>query len=299
MPPSIQLPSPARLDDPDYWKSLLPDLNFTPGRPYGQDDLGNMVASPSALRHDVLLHGYHVGQRGVPFANELAAAVKSLARAGMHPQWLVLADELWLLTKWFQPLLEAAFPRLRLLADYYVFLVDPTEPNQRQGWAPHRDRVDMSFGADDRAPNYLTVWIALTDATPDNGCIYLVPASEDPDYFTMKPWQPPQDLQSIHAVPVAAGTPIFWGGRLLHWGGRAAPFGASTEPRIAFAFAAATAESERSEVEISGRSELPSLKERLQTVFCLIEKYKHRLPTYALYAQLRDEYRRRNATQRA
>ncbi|KXZ53193.1 hypothetical protein GPECTOR_7g1086 [Gonium pectorale] len=31
-------------------------------------------------------------------------------------------------------------------------------------------------------PAYCTVWVALTDATPDNGCIYVVPADLDPRY---------------------------------------------------------------------------------------------------------------------
>ena len=60
------------------------------------------------------------------------------------------------------------------VSDRYI---DPA--HSKKGWVPHRDRRNMSFRADG-APEYATVWLALTEATPLNGCMHILPANFDP-----------------------------------------------------------------------------------------------------------------------
>lgn len=52
----------------------------------------------------------------------------------------------------------------------------------QRGWGPHRDRPTMPRLPPDNFPAYLTLWLALTPATPESSCIYVVPADMDPLY---------------------------------------------------------------------------------------------------------------------
>mmetsp|Transcript_38659 Transcript_38659/g.93083 ORF Transcript_38659/g.93083 Transcript_38659/m.93083 type:complete len:495 (-) Transcript_38659:59-1543(-) len=70
--------------------------------------------------------------------------------------------------------------------DMLAWHIDP-RLNQ-SGFSPHRDRqpdspgaLERSFYADGRA-KYVTHWIALTDATPENSCLYVIPREFDPGY---------------------------------------------------------------------------------------------------------------------
>ena len=100
----------------------------------------------------------------------------------------------------------------------------------------NRDRFNMPL-AESAEPHYATAWVALTDATPKNGCIYVVPARFDPDYHTLKE-STEFDVQNLRALPAPAGSVLVWSGRTLHFGGRADKD--AKTPRISISFAAST-----------------------------------------------------------
>ena len=53
------------------------------------------------------------------------------------------------------------------------------------GFSPHRDRQPAdSPGSfrDDGAAKLTTCWVPLTDATPENSCLYAIPRAHDPGY---------------------------------------------------------------------------------------------------------------------
>ena len=270
----------------------MPSLEFTDERSYPPDLVRDAepLTDPGHLRAAVLEQGYHVGAPCKRYVGALALAASELVRRGLSPMWLLLADEVWLLTRAYQSTFAAAFPHLRLLSDHYVFVVDPADPTQRKGWSAHRDRPDMSFVGPDRDPEYINVWLALTDATAENGCMYVLPAPDDPLYATQDPAVALPDPQSTLAVPVAAGTPIFWTGRLIHWGGRSAPHRSASALRLALAFAAAAPDYETGLVEIAEVPRLPSLASRLALLFERLENYQHRLDGFEDYERLRAEH---------
>src|SRR5262249_60237350 len=80
----------------------------------------------------------------------------------------------------------------------------------------------------------LTAWVALTDATPLNGCIYLVPAHVDAGVRTIGPGRDvlrrPQDAR---AQPAPAGSLLVWNHGVLHWGVRSSR--RAPPPRVAAA----------------------------------------------------------------
>ena len=68
--------------------------------------------------------------------------------------------------------------------DVLAWHIDPRK--DESGFSPHRDRqpedVSQTFRKDGSA-KYTTCWIALTDATPENSCLYMLPRFCDPGYI--------------------------------------------------------------------------------------------------------------------
>ena len=67
--------------------------------------------------------------------------------------------------------------------DTLAWCVDPRDG--QAGFAPHRDRQPADVAASSRAdgsPRYATLWLALSEATPENSCMHLVPRRHDPGY---------------------------------------------------------------------------------------------------------------------
>lgn len=93
---------------------------------------------------------------------------------------------------------------------------------------------------DDGKFKLINVWITLTDATPINSCMYIVPANLDNGFperqrlLNAKPATSRQlDFQNIRALPATAGSVIGWNPNLLHWGSRSSSN--ADQSRISFA----------------------------------------------------------------
>ncbi|MBM4409652.1 MAG: phytanoyl-CoA dioxygenase family protein, partial [Chloroflexi bacterium] len=83
-------------------------------------------------------------------------------------------------------------------------------------------------------PKSLTLWIALSDATPENGCMYLVPADRYPTYNTPEDAKLRFTLPDIRVLPAPAGTAFAWTQAIFHWGARSSSRAAG--PRISVGF---------------------------------------------------------------
>eukprot|EP00658_Telonema_sp_P-2_P076402 TRINITY_DN6676_c0_g1_i7.p1 TRINITY_DN6676_c0_g1~~TRINITY_DN6676_c0_g1_i7.p1 ORF type:complete len:249 (+),score=25.80 TRINITY_DN6676_c0_g1_i7:265-1011(+) len=194
-----------------------------------------------------------------------------------------MLDEPWLLAKQIAPLLGAT-PGLQLNWDFMAWYIDPS--NMERGWAPHRDRVTMDFGKDG-LPKYSTFWIALTDATPINSCITVLPAHFDDEYHSSEsttldsevPEIQQQQLQDGRCLPAQQGEVLCWGGRTLHWGGRASP--RTETPRISIAIAASHPDFEDPKMRISdcllaadgSGMRMPSMEERMKVISLQLWSY--------------------------
>ena len=104
----------------------------------------------------------------------------------------------------------------------------------------------------DGTPKYATAWVALTDASPDNSCLYFIPRDADPGYTAgddcaavaalggdaLRACLPTAEaMQRIRAVPAAAGSAVLFSHRTFHWG--SAGRRGCTAPRVAMSFGAA------------------------------------------------------------
>lgn len=120
------------------------------------------------------------------------------------------------------------------------------------GFSPHRDRqppdTDASFHSNGAA-KYITCWIALTEATPENSCLYVIPKFADPGYMLgddddvvngqdpmRKALSTKSSYQDIRALPLQSGGAAFFTHRILHWGSKGSNR-AHVSPRVSLAVA--------------------------------------------------------------
>jgi len=192
--------------------------------------------------------------------------IERLRDTGWPPVFSFVYDEFWdvvrtpSLHKLVSRFLGEGYEQNSLMWTYYV-----VQAKGASGWPPHTD----SKGRDTR----LTVWVPLSDATVENGCIYVIPSDQVPpgvqpnyrDIETVTKDQLSQFLRAARALPAVAGTLMGWHHELVHWGSSAT---GDAAPRISIAveFCGPTATLRKEEEPLFSPSHSPSFTERIQAI---------------------------------
>jgi hypothetical protein len=171
----------------------------------------------------------------------LLEAVRGVRQRGLPAVFAFLYPEVW--SALASPLLEARAKALlgdgvRQLPRAWITIVRPVEG--ARGWEPHLDAARPARVMPDGRDERLTIWLPLTDATVDNGCMHIVPASRvgalPVDMFEQETVSSARALEVLHAVQAVecrAGDALCWRTDVIHFGGWAT--GESTTPRMALA----------------------------------------------------------------
>jgi len=265
------------LDDLDTWRRLAPALHV-------QDSAFLSDQQPLTLDADALAQvqravredGYfHLPPQPWNLPTQaMADVIRRLDAQGIPLPFAFVYDEFWLLFWRMHRVLEGLLgPAYLRLPDFWAWLVNPQRNDS--GWRPHRDR---NHGAlfDDGSPRAFTLWLPLTDATPDTSCMYVVPAQRDATYGKgrIEGWQPA--LADIRALPAAAGSALGWTQELLHWGSSAHP--RETRVRISVAMEFQSAQTPPFNQPLMAADQLPSFAVRLQLIGKQILQYRHMYP---------------------
>jgi len=212
----------APIESPDLWRRINPHLTIT-DTPFA-DRRADYDFSPGDIeraRLQICEDGYlHTGP-GVSMQDcrALSTAIERIIEARYHPMFLAVYDEYWRVMQRIAPLLTPILgERYRVLADFWIWCI--SQHTASAGWQPHRDhqfprRITLRG---DRTPLLVTVWIPFTDATPLNGCMYLVPMGSDPNIPDRLDSHEISSLQNIRALPARAGSVLAWNQYVLHWG---------------------------------------------------------------------------------
>eukprot|EP00501_MAST-03F_sp_TOSAG23-6_P001873 GSMAST32.ASY1.ANO1.1951.1 assembled CDS len=214
------------VNDVSYWQKLCPELH---------------------------VYGYFQTSR-LPWVGNTAALARSIVTLMQHgwpATFILLYDESWAMAREVSELIAFTSGGNQNNFDFLAWYIDPNKGHK--GFSPHRDRQPEDLPNSFRkngSPKYSTCWIPLTDACPDNSCLYVIPRQFDPGYGPEEGDLPNDDdpdplqralhnkeaYQNIKALPATAGSAVMFSHRIIHWGS-AGRKGYHT-PRIAFSFAA-------------------------------------------------------------
>lgn len=227
------VPTLEEVNDTRFWLSLNP--HFTISRNGSQDKIAPLpidvteemiryLRSDGYIQVDNIISGKMVAS--------LRKGIVTLRDQGINPSFVFVYDEFWTISRQLSRLLTPVLGETyQQLPDFWAWYLDPQR--EEAGWRPHRDRIHGETVYPDGMPKSVTVWVALTDATPLNGCIYMLPAHLDNDYFNFNIRDTNVNAHGIRALPATAGTLLMWNQRVVHWGGTSCP--RTREPRISMA----------------------------------------------------------------
>ena len=268
------------IKQPDFWRELAPafhigDASFLHSQPIWHVDGPTL----ETLRELMRVEGYFQlppQQWGLPIEG-MAEVVKSLDSQNIPLPFVFAYDEYWCLFVRMHKILEGLLGEgYQRRPDFWTWMVNPQK--NESGWRPHRDNSHETLFPNGM-PKTLTVWLPLTDATPLNGCMYIVPADRDPTYGTADENQWRFAHADVRALPAQAGSLFMWNQAVLHWGSHSSP--RANDPRISLAVEFQSGSVAPYNQPLSKPLEIPPLMVRLQLVAKQILQYKH---MYALSA---------------
>jgi len=320
------------LEDVSHWLSLGSGLHI--GSSW--DPLCGDAADTPSFQKDLDHLGFATGHpphspRIPGVLDALLTALDRLTDAGFAPTFLFVFDETWqVLEAAVAQLADVLGPDAVLEPSFFVYKlvkedVAPAQATGRQSIGnsfplPHRDLSHAECHDAGGAPTMLSVWVPLTDATLNNGCMYVVPREFDGDfdrpaaYSHLRPavrrladadgptsvpigtsaeFRPVPatelrfDVSGARALPVPASTLCCWHANLIHWGSRCASD--ATRPRVSLACTVRRAGAARSHLDRDlpgvplGRFRTLSLADRLRMIgsTLLVFKYWYSLDHWA------------------
>lgn len=220
-----------RAQNPSTWSGIFaPPLEAEPADK--ADENANKTEDTSAAetaRAHVVADGYFVTPSLLPPPAIAAAvrAIEAVEAAGWPPVFAFMADALWDLvaTAPFRAVMQATMgQRAAQLPGLWVKRVSGAGDS---GWSPHVDVADAPMLRDDGRPARLSVWIPLTDARIDNGCMFVVPervaSGLSHSFETQQDIPVDTAIRLLHhatPLPAPAGAILGWRTTTLHWGGQ-------------------------------------------------------------------------------
>jgi hypothetical protein len=254
---------------PAFWRSFAPALHVG-GQPPGAGRADQPMATfAQRMRRDGYFNGRD--QRLIEFAPRLADAVERCVAVGLPPVFIWAFDEPWACFHALTPVISHFLGAdYKLLPAFWAWHVDPRKGER--GWRPHRDN-SRSLAADG-SPTSLTCWIPLTDATPLNSCMYVVPAHLDPFYGQpTTPQSGTPDLALARALPAKPGDFLIWNQAVLHWGSASSEF--AEHPRMSMALEFQRADVPPPHQPLLDPYTLPTFDLRMRLIAMQIRQYAH------------------------
>lgn len=261
--------------DIDRWRQLAPFASI--GEPIVSGNHAK-IAPQDAVREKTRLDedGYFClkrvfDRRRIDRMHDIVRAVRA---DGWPAAFAFVYDDFWsiarspAITAFLEASLGADFVQNTVVWAHWV-------PDSKgvAGWRPHDDYR----GGDD---TFLSLWISLSDATVENGCMFLVPASRSREVTeTIKAQDSLSNvlfrktLQDVVALPVPSGSLIGWRGDVIHWGGSNS---GSPVPRVSLALEFRSRDAKTIRFErplIDSRVALPPFRTRLFAITKALREY--------------------------
>ena len=261
--------------DIDRWRRLVPSASIEERIVRGDHA---QIASQEVVREKSRLDedGYFCLTQ--IFDNERIARMHGIVRAVRADGWpaafAFVYDDFWSIARspaisaFLEMSLGAGFLQNTVVWAHWV-----ADAKGVAGWRPHDD---YRGGGD----TFLSLWIPLSDATPENGCMFLVPESRSREVAETIKAQAGlsnalfrKTLQDVVALPVPSGSLLGWRGDVLHWGGANS---GSTVPRVSLALEFRSRDVKTTRFErplIDPQAALPPFRTRLFAIVKALREY--------------------------
>lgn len=275
--------------DPDRWRQLVPFGSIGEEQRVG-DEAAQLCEEDSAREERRLARDGYFRLHGVfdpGRISRMRRIVEAVRADGWPVAFAFVFDDFWTIAR--SPAV-AAFLERTVGEGYFQNTVVWAHwvwgGRGAAGWSPHDDYRDSG-------ETFLSLWIPLSDATVDNGCMFLLPAAASREVSTaveeqrdLAPRAFRRLLQEVIALPVPAGSLIGWRGDLVHWGGANA---GGVEPRLSLALEFRSRDAKASRFEsplIDPRASLPPFRLRLFAIVKALREYTKFEPVLARYLPL-------------
>ena len=278
-----------KVTDRAYWRSLCPGMGVIDAR-FTADIAGGRLSAAEQARAlaDFAKHGYfQLSALNSPTAvARMLGAVETVRAAGWPIVFTYVYDEFWAifrtpsLVRLLNRLLGAGYLQTAGIWAYYV---DPLA--HTSGWPPHVDSLDNG--------ERTSIWIPLSDASIDNGCMYVIPADRVPtelprsylNWTSISREELTTLLHNVTPIPAAPGSVLGWNNCLIHWGGRATKSEARPRVSIAAEFLHEKTKPSSSELPVFNTG-LPSFPARIRVIGQAILAYEKFEPSMRSYRSL-------------
>lgn len=278
---------------PEYWQNLNPQLNVCLNQDWSDLETKTIDENQqSVLLKKLGRDGYFQTEPLIEnqIIERMRKAVENLRKAGWHETFAFVYDEFWQITrtpsliKFLSSALGKDFKAMPHVVVHYV------HPETGAGWSPH---IDFS-SRNDR----FTVWVSISDATLDNGCMYVIPKYRVSKELLEK-WRYTQPLEhkevcrllhASHALPAPAGSILGWEGDVIHWG---TPSNPGVEPRISLSvvYLRENIEPMEDEIPLLSPHMLPTFSQRMLSIGKALNYYNIHVLALNKFADLSQKLR--------
>ncbi|VEU34226.1 unnamed protein product [Pseudo-nitzschia multistriata] len=243
--------------DPDAWMAICPGLSIDLSTPSASGSISrkksHVCSKKSQTKHKrrrekLIRNGYALVNDSFD-VRMVREGIEALHKQHLPATFILLFDESWHLACQSKEVLEnASHEKNAFNYDLLAWYIPPGSP----GFSPHRDRqpddAPSTFHSDDQQAKFVTNWIALSDATPENSCLYVIPKPFDPGYTNgdiekveddnessdavggnqitnplHRALSTKESFQHIRCLPRKAGQSVLFTHRIIHWGSQGDP----------------------------------------------------------------------------
>ena len=275
--------------DQQYWRKLNPDMKICGEKsavPATIPDVDpSVVEKPLRM---LFTSGYFELPAIVsgPTLEHMRRCFDVIRDEGWPTGFVFIYDEFWrafrgsVLARFLTGALGKGYQQLPYIWGHYV-------PPNSHGWRPHVDGPPFS--------GKLTVWLALTDATLENGCMYVLPRNSQTEKSTDHSLETEifgradalNLLQHSRALPAVAGSCLGWGPNVIHWGSVSGP---SAPPRLSISVEFASRDMKPPDegptiLDADPAAPLPTFVTRLHLIAAEIKNYEGRFEAGLLGSQ--------------
>ena len=229
-----------QIEDVDFWRQINPtssvsDFSLTES---AKDTPGSSASDLDRYATRLREEGYF--QTPVvlpaPMLREMRECIEVVRQHGLPVMFALVYDVFYRAFVHLDPVLTHLLGRqYKLVPNFWVYYIEPSDADK--GFEPHRDAEYPDTIDASGLPTVLTLWITVTEATPLNSCMYILPKDRDPQYL-----QATRDLttgadqlalEDVRALPTEPGVLSCWDQYVFHWGSRSSR--RAPTPRVSYA----------------------------------------------------------------